>query len=37
MNTFIMAHEIARNRALDAVKNAPEGWQVIVKPATRTT
>ena len=37
MNTFVMAHEIARNRALDAVKNAPEGWQVIVKPATRTT
>ena len=37
MNTFIMAHEIARNRALDAVKNAQEGWQVIVKPATRTT
>ena len=37
MNTFVMAHEIARNRALDAVKNAPEGWHVIVKPATRTT
>ena len=37
MNTFIMAHEIARNRALDAVKNAPEDWQVIVKPVTRTT
>lgn len=37
MNTFIMAHKTARNRALDAVKNAPEGWQVILKPSTRTT
>ncbi len=35
--TFILAHQIARERAKDAVKNAPDGWQVIVKPATRTT
>lgn len=35
--TFILAHQIARERAEDAVKSAPDGWQVIVKPATRTT
>lgn len=35
--TFILAHQIARERAEYAVKSAPDGWQVIVKPATRTT
>ena len=37
MQTFILAHDTARNRAIQAAQVAPEGWQVIIKPATRTT
>lgn len=36
-NSFILAHETARERALNAVQHAPDGYQVIVKPSTRTT
>ena len=34
---FILAHETARSRAIQTVQQAPEGWQVIIKPATRTS
>lgn len=34
---FILAHETARSRAQNAVQQAPEGWQVIIKPATRSS
>ena len=37
MQTFILAHSTARTRAIQAAQTAPEGWQVIIKPATRTT
>lgn len=33
---FILAHQTARQRALEAVKTAPDGWQVVVKPNTRS-
>lgn len=32
---FILAHDIARGRAIDAVKNAPAGFCVEVKEPTR--
>lgn len=35
-NSFILAHKTARERALNAVKHAPDGYQVIVKPSART-
>ena len=35
-NNFVLAHETARDRALNAVQRAPDGYQVIVKPSTRT-
>lgn len=34
--TFIMAHDIARQRAIQAVKDAPEGYAVTVGEPTRT-
>ncbi len=34
---FIMAHDIARRRAIDAVAKAPEGYVVTVKEQTRST
>lgn len=33
---FIMAHDLARRRAMAAVANAPEGYVVTVKEPTRT-
>lgn len=33
---FVLAHEVARKRALDAVLKAPDGWCVEVKEKTRT-
>lgn len=33
---FILAHEVARRRAMEAVRDAPAGFVVTVKPATRT-
>ncbi len=33
---FILAHDLARSRALQAVKDAPEGYVVEVKEKTRT-
>lgn len=32
---FRLVHPIARQRAIDAVKDAPEGWEVTVKEPTR--
>ena len=32
---FRLAHAVARNRALDAVKNAPDGFVVTVREPTR--
>lgn len=34
--TFIMAHDVARRRAIQAVKDAPEGYAVTVGEPTRT-
>lgn len=34
--SFILAHETARIRAVAAVANAPAGYHVTVKPATRS-
>ena len=34
--TFILAHETARNRALEAVKQAPDGFVVTVGERTRS-
>lgn len=34
--TFIMAHDLARQRAIQAVKDAPEGYAVTVGEPTRT-
>jgi len=34
--TFILAHDTARSRAVDAVRQAPDGYCVEVKPKTRT-
>ncbi len=33
---FVMAHEEARRRAIQAVQNAPDGYVVEVKPKTRS-
>lgn len=32
---YILAHQLARTRALDAVRNAPEGWHVSVTEPRR--
>ena len=34
--TFVMAHPVARQRALDAVRQAPEGFVVTVSEPTRS-
>ena len=34
--TFIMSHDLARQRAIQAVKDAPEGYAVTVGEPTRT-
>jgi len=34
--TFILAHDVARQRAIQAIKDAPEGWAVTVGEPTRT-
>ena len=36
MRTFILAHEEARRRAIEAVRDAPAGFVVQIKPPTRT-
>lgn len=33
---YILAHEVARSRAMEAVRTAPEGWAVRISPATRS-
>lgn len=33
---FIMAHDTARANAVEAVRNAPSGYRVEIKPATRS-
>lgn len=34
--TFILAHDVARQRAIQAVKDAPEGYAITVSEPTRT-
>ena len=34
--TFILAHQTARERALEAIRTAPDGFSVVVGPPTRT-
>lgn len=34
---FVMSHPQARSRAVEAVKAAPDGWEVQVKPPKRST
>ena len=34
--TFVLAHNLARNRALEAIRNAPEGFCVTVAEPTRS-
>lgn len=34
---FVLAHETARQRAQNAIRQAPEGWEVLLKPATRNS
>ena len=36
MSYFILAHAQARQNAIEAVKNAPDGYTVQVKPKTRS-
>lgn len=33
MKKFILAHDLARQRALEYVRQAPEGYEVTIKPA----
>jgi len=33
---FVLVHEQARDNAVEAVRTAPEGYEVIVQPQTRT-
>lgn len=33
--TFTLAHATARRRAMDAVRDAPEGWAVVVQEPSR--
>lgn len=35
--TFTLAHDEARRRAVAAVQDAPQGYVVIIKPPTRTS
>lgn len=34
--TFILAHDMARQRAIQAVKDAPEGYAIVVSEPNRT-
>lgn len=34
---FILVHDLARQRAVQAVQSAPEGWQVVLKEPSRNT
>ena len=34
--TFVLISDIARQRAIEATRTAPDGMTVIIKPATRT-
>lgn len=34
--TFVLSHEQARERALECVRTAPDGFSVVVGPPTRT-
>ena len=34
--TYIMSHDMARQRAIEAVKAAPAGYAVVVSPPTRS-
>jgi hypothetical protein len=36
MGPFVLSHEVARSRAVEAVKNAPAGSIVQIKPPTRS-
>ena len=36
MNYFVLSHAQARQNAIEAVKTAPDGWTVQVKPKTRS-
>ena len=36
MKTYILAHDEARRRAIEAVKDAPDGYAVKVGPSTRS-
>lgn len=33
---YIMSHELARQRAIDAVRNAPDGYVIEIREPTRT-
>jgi hypothetical protein len=33
---FVLAHDLARSRAVEAVKNAPSGYIITIKEPTRT-
>lgn len=36
MRRFVMVHDLARQRAIQAVKEAPEGWEVTVREQTKS-
>lgn len=36
-STYTLVHDEARRRAVQAVKDAPHGYMVIIKPPTRTS
>jgi hypothetical protein len=36
MSVFVLSHQTARDRAVEAVRNAPAGVMVQIKPPTRT-
>ena len=33
---FVLAHDVARMRAIDAVRNAPNGYAVVIQESNRT-
>ena len=37
MSLFVLTHDLARQRAVEAVRNAPQGHEVRIKEPTRTT
>lgn len=34
--TFSLVHQVARQGAIDAIRNAPEGYHVTIRPSTRS-